>query len=253
MKLFDEVLQLYEQKKPFVLAIVVNTTGSTPGHLGRKMIVKENGDIVGTIGGGKVEKLVIDESLHLLKNNGKPKVMPFSLTEAFGYMCGGEMLVYLEPFFTSKQLIIFGGGHVGKALCYLGHFTGFSCIVIDDRPEFANKDQLPFANTIILEDYLKSFDKLSLNNSFIVITTRDHEIDYQIIKRSLKSEAKYIGAIGSKKKKNHIFTMLKQEGFSDKDLERIHCPIGIPIKSETPEEIAVSIIAEIIDISKSGI
>lgn len=252
MKILDEILPLYEGKKPFVLAIVTGTKGSVPGHIGAKMVVKEDGKTSGTIGGGKVEKLVIEESLNILKREGKPKALSFLLNEDNGYMCGGEMLIYLEAFGITKHIVIFGAGHVGKALAYLGHFTGLTTIVVDDRPEFANKEQLPFADKIVLEDYIKSFDKLTFNdNSFIVITTRDHEKDYIVTKKSLDTEAKYIGLIGSSSKKKRIFNMLKQDGFTEEKIQRIHCPIGISIKSETPEEIAVSIIAEIIDISKS--
>jgi len=229
------------------LATIVQCNGSTPQKVGAKMLVKNDGSIIGTVGGGSLEAEVIRSALSVIKD-GIPRTVPFELTENHGHlMCGGTVLVYIEPLIAAPHLIILGAGHVGKALAIIGKFLGFKVTVVDDREEYANKENIPNADNIVVIDFRNVFSKVAVEKSTcIVIATRGHNHDFDALKAALHTDAEYIGLLGSKRKKSLVLRTLETEGFSQHDIDRVIIPVGIPIGSVTPEEIAISIIAQII-------
>jgi xanthine dehydrogenase accessory factor len=155
--------------------------------------------------------------------------------------------VYIEPLIAAPHLIILGAGHVGKALAIIGKFLGFKVTVVDDREEYANKENIPNADNIVVIDFRNVFSKVAVEKSTcIVIATRGHNHDFDALKAALHTDAEYIGLLGSKRKKSLVLKTLETEGFSQHDIDRVIIPVGIPIGSVTPEEIAISIIAQII-------
>jgi len=174
--------------------------------------------------------------------------VPFELTENQGHLvCGGTVLVYIEPVTAAPHIIILGAGHVGKALVTVGKVLGFKVTVVDDREEYANRANMPQADNIVVVDFLNVFSKVVVKkSSYIVIATRGHDHDFDAVKAALHTDAEYIGLLGSKRKRSLVLKNLEAEGFSQDDIKRVIIPVGLPIGSVTPEEIAISIMAQII-------
>ena len=249
MDVFSKIEEVRKNKINTALAIVVNTRGSTPGKLSSKMLIYSNGTTYGTIGGGSIEKDIIEKGKDVI-NNGQSKIFEYTLDETHGYMCGGYMAVYVEPIKTNKKVIIFGAGHVGKALTKILTLLEYYIIVIDDRAEFANSENIPDANEILVDEFLNAINKLNFDeDTYVVVVTRDHGWDLKITKELIKQPVKYIGVIGSKKKADYIRKETEEYASNKEWLKKLYTPIGIPIKSITPIEIAVSIAAQIIDIN----
>jgi len=259
MKLYEEVIRLKKAGRSSALATIVECRGSSPQKQGAKMLVRDDGSILGTLGGGCLEADVVQASMMAMKD-GKPMTVPFELTEREGgLVCGGAVLVYVEPNVPDPHLVILGAGHVGKALARLARFTGFRVTVIDDRQEFANYENIPDADELMVRDFLLAFDAYSADKSvFIVVATRGHNHDLDAVKAALGTGAGYIGLLGSRRKKSLLRQALQESGFSADDIDRVRIPVGLAIGSITPEEIAVSIMAEIIrqrrenGVSRSG-
>lgn len=250
MDIFKEIEELRKSSSKSALAIVINTRGSTPGKVSSKMLVYSDGRISGTIGGGRVERDIIVKAQKMINDSGEPKVFEYTLDESYNYMCGGFMAIYVEPLKTRKRVIIFGAGHVGKALTKLLKLMDYYVIVVDDREEFGNRENFPDADEIIIDEFIKAIGKINLDeNSFVVVVTRGHEWDLEITKEVIKYPLKYIGVIGSKKKSEYILKELRNSENSQENLHKIYSPVGIPIKSITPVEIGISIAAQIIDIN----
>jgi xanthine dehydrogenase accessory factor len=187
----------------------------------------------------------------------KPKVLHFNLTEeevaGDGMLCGGTMDIFIEPILSEPTLFIFGAGHISLSISKIAKIVGFKVIVVDDRAEFANVERFPDADQLFAENFSEAFSKLKVNrSSYIVIVTRGHKFDKKVLEWAIKSEACYLGMIGSKKKNDTIFSNLQSKGVSKKLLESVHAPIGLDIHAETPEEIAVSIMAEIINVRRKS-
>ncbi|MCL4474850.1 MAG: XdhC/CoxI family protein [Nitrospirae bacterium] len=247
MEIYEEVLRLKKEGRPSAMATIVQCVGSSPQKEGAKMLVREDGSIMGTLGGGCIEAEVIQAALIAMKD-AIPQTVPFELTEKKGgLVCGGKVLVYIEPVVPEPRLIILGAGHVGKALSKVAGFSGFKVTVADDRTEYANRELLPDADDVIVSDFDTVFRKVPVDRSmYIVIATRGHNHDLEALKAALRTDAQYIGLMGSRRKKALIFKTLQSEGFSEDDISRVIIPVGLPISSVTPEEIAVSIMAQII-------
>jgi xanthine dehydrogenase accessory factor len=242
---FREVVKALEANREFVIGRIVEAQGSTPGKVGFKMLIFKDGATYGTLGGGSFEKRAIEESLKLFEAGERTKMIDATL-EASEMLCGGQVKVFLEKYEAGRKLYIFGGGHVGKALASIASIIKIPTVIIDDRKEFANKERFPHSEIVIGrgEECAKTID---FKNGFVVIVTRSHEQDYEILSEILKRDEQpfYMGMMGSQSKVNTIFNELKQSIDQEK-LREVHAPIGIDINSETAEEIAVSIIAEII-------
>jgi len=250
--IFEEIVRLRNSGEEGALAIVVNTSASSPGRVNFKMLVYPDGRILGTVGGGIMEKKVIDEALQSIKDK-RSRFLHYSLREdemeGLGVLCGGEADVYIEPIAAPPYLYIFGAGHVGHALYQVASLLEFLIVVVDDRPNFASQERFPKAFKVICQDFKEALDQIDFSPSdFAVIVTRGHAHDQLVLKEILlKSQLPgYIGMIGSKSKNAKIFQNLEKEGIQKALLEKVFAPIGLDVGGEKPEEIAISILAEII-------
>jgi len=337
----EELVQILKQDQPVVMATVLSHQGSTPRGAGSRMLVLPGGEIIGTIGGGKVEAEVMHTASGLFTSQTS-QIRFFDLStrpdlDDLDVICGGQMTILIEYIQTTRENIdvfqrlqtalrqsrkslmiaslqripdrvrvgkrchiqmseeisdncpypepdlhqltaqtrgtqipvllyagkqeyliepytmtgtafIFGAGHVAKQVATVSQMVGFTTVVLDDRKEFANADRFPDADQIlVLDTFEKAFQGLSIDtNSYIVILTRGHRHDQTVLSQALKTHAGYIGMIGSRKKRDTIYQNLLANGFTQKDIDRVHSPIGLGIKAETPEEIGVSIVAELI-------
>ncbi len=247
VEIYEEVVRLNKEGRPSAIATIVQCIGSSPQKEGAKMLVRDDGSVVGTMGGGCLEAEVIQAAVMTIKD-GAPRTLPIELTERHGgLVCGGKVLVYIEPVIPEPRLIILGAGHVGKALARVAKFSGFRTTVVDDREEFANRENIPEADEMVVHDFENIFSKIFADSgSYIVIATRGHNHDLDALKSALKTDAQYVGLLGSKRKKALLFKMLCESGFSKEDVGRVVTPVGLSIGSVTPEEIAISIMAQII-------
>jgi xanthine dehydrogenase accessory factor len=247
MEIFEEALRLKRLGRTSAIATIVECHGSSPQKQGAKMLVRDDGTIMGTLGGGCLEADVFQASIMCMKDQ-EPRTLPFSLTEREGgLVCGGNVLVYIEPVVPEPRLVILGAGHVGKALAKLAQSTGFLVTVMDDRREFANRDQVPDAHEVVLGNFTKACEGIDVNaGTYIVVATRGHNHDLDAIQSALRTSAGYIGLLGSRRKKALLRNALKERGFRGEEIDRVIIPVGLEIGSVTPEEIAVSIMAQII-------
>lgn len=217
------------------------------------MLVSRNGDIIGTVGGGTMEKEAIERAL-LVIDEGKPATLQIDLSAAPTYVCGGSATLYIEPVLPASRLIIAGAGHVGQTLCKVAAYVGFSVTVIDDRPEFADPAILPDADQVLATDFAPMFTQLAVDSStYIVCATREHAHDYTVVREALATAAPYVGLVGSRNKRSGFLKRLQEEErFSQEDLTRLYTPVGLNIGAVSPEEIAVSITAELIHIRSNN-
>lgn len=255
MDIYKKIVELKSKGTPSALVTVIKTNGSVPRDVGSKMIVEANGQIHGTIGGSSVEDLVIHLTIDMIKS-GKAGIVKHDLFDKeendTGMVCGGSMEFYIEPLATTERLIIFGGGHVGYALANFAKDLGYDCIIVDQRPEYANAQRFPWASDCIADDPERIAAEFETQNTdYIVIVTHGHKHDYVALKGVINKPFRYLGMIGSKVKRNEIYQKLKNiDGIGDDKIEQVHCPIGLSIKAQTPEEIAISILAEMIAVRR---
>lgn len=229
------------------ICTVIDESGSTPRSRGASMWVRPDGTIAGTIGGGLIEYEAIQRALALMKSGETSCIWRKSLTAADGMVCGGEAGVFIEVVGLGDELVIFGAGHVGRATAELGAFAGFRVTVWDERPEFANAERIPWARSVVcpIEKIYENGVKFH-SRSYVVIMTRGHALDAEAVRVTEGQPGAYYGMIGSRSKIAAVRAKLLAEGVSAAHLDRIYQPIGLPIKAETPNEIAVSIMSEII-------
>lgn len=252
-KIFTEVVQAAKGDLKAALCIVTETKGSTPRGAGAKMIIYEDKTSKGTIGGGAIEFQVIERSKEFCNLSGPIKIR-FDLEDDLNMHCGGFMEVYIEPLNKLADLYIFGGGHVGGALAELAARFGFRITVLDEREEIIN--QYSGKN---IQTFHGPFDQLcsrleSTENSYIVVATPQHKYDEIITAQCAKMDYSYLGMIGSKRKVEMAKINFREiYHLTDEQINRIDMPIGIPFNAETPEEIAVSILAKLIDVKNSGV
>jgi len=247
MEIYEEILRMKKEGRTSALATIVQCLGSSPQKEGAKMLVRDDGTIMGTLGGGCLEAEVIQAS-RIAMRDGSPSTIPFELTErSGGLVCGGKVLVYIEPIVPEPRLIILGAGHVGRALAKVAKFLNYRVTVTDDRDEYANREWIADADEIAVRSFECIFNDIPVNrDTYIVIATRGHAHDLEALKGALGTEARYIGLLGSRRKRAVLFKTLGDEGFSKDMLERVVTPVGLPIGSVTPEEIAISIMAQVI-------
>lgn len=253
MQIFQKIIDLQKARKPAVLVTVISVKGSVPREAGAKMIVKPGGQIDGTIGGGAVEKMVIEEALQTLKT-GKAKLAKHDLDDKqgadTGMVCGGNMEFFMEPLSARGMLYIFGGGHIALHLSKMADIMEWSYALIEDREDFCNPQRFPNADQLILQNQAEFAESYAFSEKdFIVVITRGHQNDYEIMREVLHKPTAYLGMIGSKTKRRDIYNKLQNsDGFKEDDLKRIHSPIGLDIGAETPQEIALCIMAELVKI-----
>ncbi len=255
-----------ENGRDFVVARILETEGSTPRKKGAWMIATEDGQFIGTIGGGKIEAITQEHCMEAFKTKEPSKVFHYKLDtegeDAINMGCGGDANVlveyvdakhpekFVEEYDKPTTAYIYGAGHVALALEPILRFVDFKTVVIDDRAEYANRERFPDAeDVIVLDSFEDSFKDIETDeNSYIVIVTRGHMGDYDVLKQAIKKKRAYLGMIGSRKKNETLYQMLRDEyGVTDEEIYNIHAPIGLEIHSETPEEIAISIVGEMIN------
>ncbi len=253
LELLSEAARLLERGKSFALCTVVEKKGSGPRDVGAKMLVDEDGKNFGTIGGGKVERALVDESLIAIKEH-KSKKVTFNLnksqvggTVGTGMICGGELTVLADVIEPTPRLIIVGSGHVALPLATIAKAVGFQIIVVDDERKLVTKERFPMAESIIAGDYAKVFDNFMLGSrDFVVIAHGEPEHDYIALKKVIQKNPAYVGLLGSKTKAKILSEKLRVEGVSEEHINTLHAPLGLDIGAQTPEEIVISILAEII-------
>lgn len=257
---FEAVYKAIREGRSFALCIIVEKYGSGPRDVGAKMVVFEDGSTVGTLGGGTFERLVVREALKALRE-GKPKLLAFSFSEKTppntiptGLICGGVSKVYIDVVKPKPTIYLLGAGHVAKPIGDIASMLGFPVIVVDDNPDFACKERYPYAREIIVDKWDKALDRINpRDGDIIVIVYGEPEKDYKALKKAINSRASYIGLLGSRKKVKLFLERLRSEGVNvDKLKGRLYAPVGLDLNADTPEEIAVSIIAEILKIVKGG-
>jgi xanthine dehydrogenase accessory factor len=249
-EVFAAVADALERGEPAALVTIVSTTGSTPQRVGAKMLVFGDGRIVGTIGGGCYENDAFGKAREAIASRA-PQIVHYELSDDFaqetGLICGGQMDVYIEPIEPSPELYVIGGGHVGFHLARVAHEVGFRVHVIDDREKFANAERFPTAAEVIVDDIPSWIARVSLPpHAYAVIVTRGHTNDLEALRALAPRELRYLGLIGSRAKVARIFDALVADRMPADALKRVHAPIGLDIGAVTPQEIAVSILAELI-------
>ena len=250
MDIYEEIVKLRQEGRRGAVATIVNVRGSIPSFETAKMLVRDDGSIVGTIGGGCVEAEIWQAAREVMENE-KPRTLTFNLNQDpkydTGLVCGGTLDIFVEPILPPALLYIFGAGHVSVNLYKVARSAGFDVTVVDDREAYANRERFPEAKEIIAEEFDRALARLSPGESaYLVIVTRGHRDDMRVLRWAVQTPARYIGMIGSKRKTITIFRELTKEGLSAKLFERVHAPVGLDIGAITPEEIAVAITAELI-------
>ncbi len=256
LDIYQELTNIILKNERGVLVTVVATRGSVPRKAGAKMLIKEDGSFIGTVGGGSVEHAVKEKAMEIIKS-GQPQLMHFDLSgkeESATMICGGQMDAFFEPIAAQGTLYLFGAGHIARSTATIGKMLGFRIVVIDPRPEYNNSDYLPDGDVLIVEDFSQAFPKLDIEEAaYIIIYTYAHTMDEECLHFALGTKAKYVGMIGSKKKVKEIKERLLKRGITQEQLDSVHSPIGLDIGAETPVEIAVSILAEIIKVRRSPV
>jgi len=255
MDIYEELVRLRRAGESCALATIVEVRGSIPSYETAKLLVRGDGTMVGTVGGGCVEAEVYAAAREVIRT-GQPKRLNFTLNQDAagdnGLICGGELEVFIEPVRPQPRAFVFGAGHISKSLSATASLAGFDTVVIDDRESFANRERFPDAGQVLAGEYEEIFPQLAVNaSSFIVIVTRGHRDDLRVLRWALATEAGYIAMIGSRRKVISVVKELEAEGIAIEHPERLFAPMGLDIGAVTPEEIAVSVVAEMIAVRRN--
>jgi xanthine dehydrogenase accessory factor len=253
--IYQAIIEIQANREAGAVCTIIESSGSTPRHTGSKMLVYPDAHFIGTVGGGEVETRVLQEALGAIQD-GKPRKLAYSMVNpqrGDPGVCGGTLEVYVEPILPEPTLVVIGGGHVGKCVVHLAKWLGFEVAVSDDRVEFCNKESNPDAD-VFYPVAMAELPKLMKFNSqtYLVLTTRGASVDIEGLPELLEQPFAYLGVIGSKRRWTVTKKGLLDKGISENQLARVRTPIGLELKAETPEEIAVSIMAEIIMLRNGG-
>jgi xanthine dehydrogenase accessory factor len=254
-EVFSALADLQKTGTAAALCTIIRAKGSTPRKASCKMLVYATGSIVGTVGGGEVEGRIIQEALDSIQS-GESKIISYDLInpdDGDPGICGGIMEVFIDPLTQPVDLIVVGGGHVGKAVVYLAKWLGFRVILSDDREDFCTPASVPGADEYIhssLEDLPSKIEFTP--QSVVVLATRNNQVDIRGLPEILAAPSAYIGVISSRRRWKLTEDQLLEAGIEKNDLNRIHAPIGLDIKAETPEEIALSILAEVLQVVRNA-
>ncbi len=255
MDLFEEIVKMRRAGHRGALATIVHTNGSIPSYESSRMLVREDGSIAGTIGGGCVEADVWAAAKEVMHKEA-PRKMVFNLNNeaAFdnGLICGGTLEVFVEPILPQPMLYIFGGGHVSIAVARAASTAGFGVGVVDDREAFANAERFPMAQEIYIS-YEAAYEKIRPNAAtYILIVTRGHKEDMRVLAWAVRTSPRYLGMIGSKRKVLSVYKALENEGYRPEEFQRVYAPVGLEIGALAPEEIAISIVAELVAVRRNA-
>ena len=255
MSLYKEIVEIEARGEIAALCTVVCTSGSTPRRVGSKMLVYPEGHISGTVGGGEMEMRVVEEALEAMEE-GKPRLVKYSMTDpkrGDPGVCGGQLEVYVDPILPQATVVVIGAGHVGIAVAHLAHWLGFRVIVSDDREGFAAPEQTPEANDFHHGPVSSLPETFELHKqTYVVMTTRSVDLDVEGLPSILETQAAYVGVIGSKRRWQNTRKQLLKKDIPEEKINFVVSPMGLELNAETPEEIAVSIMAEIIMLRQGG-
>jgi len=255
MDLFEEIVKMRRAGQRGALATIVHTSGSIPSFESSRMLVREDGSIAGTIGGGCVEADVWAAAKEVMQSEAPRKLVFHLNNEATydnGLICGGTVEVFVEPILPQPVVCLFGGGHVSMAVAKAAHSAGFGVAVVDDREAFANAERFPMAQEIYTT-FEAAFEKVRPNAStYLVIVTRGHKEDMRVLAWALRTHARYVGMIGSRRKVFSVYKALEKEGYRVDEFERVFAPMGLEIGALSPEEIAISIVAELVAVRRNA-
>lgn len=256
MDIYEEIIRLRREGRKAALATIINVRGSIPSFESAKMLVRDDGSILGTIGGGCVEAEVWQAAREIMQSE-KPQTLTFNLNNNpkydTGLVCGGTLDIFIEPVLPVSTLYIFGAGHIAWNLYKVARIAGFEVVVTDDRETYANRDRFPEARDVYADEYERVMAQLApTDSSYIVIVTRGHRDDMRVLRWAVETPARYVGMIGSQRKVITTCKELEQEGIAADKLARIYAPVGIDIGAITPEEIAIAITAELIALRRGS-
>jgi len=253
--IYQALAELEKNNESAALCTVVKSEGSTPRHVGSKMLVYPDGKFIGTVGGGELENRVIKTTLASLKT-GIGQTLSYTMSDPSRGdpgVCGGTVEVFVEPILPPALIVVIGAGHVGKAVVHLAKWLGFRVALSDDRAEFCNPESIPNADAYYPVPMAELVNQLKVTHqTYLVITSRGSSVDAAGLPSLLDSEAAYIGVIGSKRRWLTTVKALKEKGVTEEKIARVHSPMGLELNAETPEEIAVSIMAEIMMLKDKG-
>lgn len=250
MDVYEELVELRRSGEKCAVATIVEVAGSIPSFQSAKMLIRQDGTMVGTIGGGCTEAEVWQAARDVIDTE-KPRMLQFNLGQEAAYdnglICGGQLNVYVEPVLPVPNALIFGAGHISKSLSKVATLAGFATTVIDNRDSYANRERFPEASEVIAAEYEDVFPALPCNDAtYVIIVTRGHKDDMRVLRWAAEQPLRYIGMIGSKRKTLEVAKQLHKEGVALDKLSRVHAPMGLDIGAVTPEEIAVAVVAEMI-------
>ncbi len=256
MDVYEELVRLRGLGQKCALATIVDVRGSIPSYESAKILVREDGSMIGTVGGGCVEAEVWNAAREVIETE-KPKHLTFNLGQDAAYdnglICGGQLNVFVEPVLPVPRAYIFGAGHISKSLSKVAGLAGFDTVVVDNRESFANRERFPEAAAVHAAEYEEIFPQLPINeNSYVIIVTRGHRDDMRVLKLAIATAARYVAMIGSKRKVLNVVKELEKEGLPRAALERIFAPMGLDIGAITPEEIAIAVAAEMIAVRRNA-
>ena len=253
--IYQALFELEKDNGSAALCTVVRSEGSTPRHVGSKMLVYPDGTFIGTVGGGDLEHRVMDEAWMAL-SDGQSRTLKYSMVDPSRGdpgVCGGTVEVFVEPILPPAMIVVIGTGHVGKAVVHLAKWLGFRVAASDDREEFCTPESVPEADEYYPVEMGKLAEQLKVTRqTYIVVTSRGSSVDAVGLPSLLESNAAYIGVIGSKRRWLTTVKALKEKGVSEELIKKVHSPMGLELNAETPEEIAVSIMAEILMVKDKG-
>jgi xanthine dehydrogenase accessory factor len=255
MDLFEEIVRMRRAGQRGALATIVHTNGSIPSYESSRMLVREDGSSVGTVGGGCVEADVWAAAKEVMQKEAPRKIVFHLNNEASydnGLICGGTVEVFVEPILPQPIVYLFGGGHVSTAVARAAQAAGFGVGIIDDREAFANTQRFPMAQEVFTS-FEGAFEKLQpSSSSYLVIVTRGHKEDMRVLAWAVRTQARYIGMIGSKRKVLSVYRALEKGGYSMDEFQRVYAPMGLDIGALSPEEIALSIVAELVAVRRNA-
>jgi xanthine dehydrogenase accessory factor len=257
MDIYAEIANLRKDGRRAALATIIQVQGSIPSYESSKILIRDDGSILGTVGGGCVEAEVWAVAQDVMREE-KPRRLHFNLNSTPDYdeglVCGGSLDIFVEPILATPTLYLFGGGHVSLSISKIAEIAGFEIIVADDREAFANKQRFPAAVETFAGPWREIFPQLRPNDfSYIVVATRGHKADLECLRWALSTSAKYIGMVGSKRKLIEFFKLLGKEGMPEERFDRVHSPVGLDIGALTPGEIGVAVVAEMIAVRRNAL
>jgi xanthine dehydrogenase accessory factor len=256
MDIYEELVRLRSSGQKCALATIVQVRGSIPSHESAKILVREDGSMIGTIGGGCVEADVWTAAREVIETE-KPKHLTFNLGQDAAYdnglICGGQLDVFVEPVLPVPHAFIFGAGHISKSLAKVAALAGFAPVVVDDREAFASRERFPDAAAVHAGEYEAVFPSLAINEtSYVIVVTRGHRDDMRVLKLALSTPARYIAMVGSRRKVLSVARELEKEGTPRALFDRVYAPMGLDIGAVSPEEIAISVAAEMIAVRRNA-